>query len=145
MLVLVGLGWLSGLMVRRKYNNNLKYKDMEAIVIHNEEELKELINGHQTSIYNVLNNRAYVKDIGHTTVMFSKDIKDKLIDLCMITIGGNKHSLVRRFLVNGTYRHYTLERMFIECYNGVISVNYCAGQDYILEMQELRCFIYKVA
>lgn len=131
-------------MVGRKYNNNLKYKDTETIVIHNEEELKELINGHQTSMYNVLNNRTYVKGIGHTTVMFSKDIKDKLIDLCMITIGGNKHSLVKRFLANGTYRHYTLERMFIECYNGVISVNYCAGQDHTAELNDLRRFIYKV-
>jgi glutathionyl-hydroquinone reductase len=118
---------------------------METIIIHNKAELKELIQDNQTSIYNVLNNRAYVKGIGHTTVMFSKEIKDILLKLTVEVIGGNKSTSVRRFLANGQYRHYTLERMFIECYDNIISVNYCAGQDYRAEMQDLRRFIYTVA
>lgn len=117
---------------------------METIVIHNETELKELIKGHQTSIYNVLNNKAYTTGNGWSEVMFSKEVKDMLLALTVKVIGGNKPMSVRRFLANGTYRHYTLERMFIECYDNIISVSYCAGQDHTYELNDLRRFIYKV-
>ncbi len=113
-------------------------------VIHNATELKELIKDNQTSIYNVLNNRAYIKGIGHTKVMFSKEIKDILFKLTVDVIGGRNSQKVRRFLANGEYKHFALERMFIESYNGNISVNYCAGQDYTAELSDLRKFIYKV-
>ena len=113
-------------------------------VINNTAELTELIKDNQTSIYNVLNNRAYIKGIGHTKVMFSKEIKDILFKLTVDVIGGRNSQKVRRFLANGQHKHYTLERIFIESYNGNISVNYCAGQDYISELSNLRKFIYKV-
>jgi hypothetical protein len=113
-------------------------------VIHNESELIELIKDNQTSIYNVLNNRAYVKGKGHTQVFFSAEIKDLLFKLTVNVIGGRNQLKVRRFLNNGEYKHYTLERLFIESYNDKISVSYCAGQDYTAELSNLRKFIYSV-
>ena len=112
--------------------------------INNESELIELIKDNQTSIYNVLNNRMYVTGTGHTQVMFNRELKNMILKLACSVIGGNKQLSVRRFLAIGTYRHYTLERMFIESYDNKISVSYCAGQDHRAELQDLRNFIYKV-
>lgn len=114
------------------------------IVIHNETELIELLKDNQISIYNVLNNRAHVKGIGHTRVEFSKPIKDLLFSSAVNTIGGRNGEKVRRFLNNGQYlKHFALERLFVENYSD-ISVKYSAGQDYPAELNSLRKYIYSV-
>lgn len=108
-------------------------------------ELKQFLTDNQTSIYNVLNNRAHVKGIGHTAVKFSEELKGEIFRATVETIGGRNALKVRRFLNNGRHlKHFALERLFVECREGKISVNYCAGQDYPGELQDLRRYIYNV-
>lgn len=114
------------------------------VIIHNESELIEFIRDNQTSMQKVLNNRAYIKGIGWGEVQFSYEIKKLLIDKAVNVIGGRNSLKVRRFLNNGTYQHWALDRLFITCYNNVINVDYCAGQDYVWELNNLRQYIYKV-
>jgi hypothetical protein len=132
-------------MYKKAHKGNLNHKKIETMKsINNESELIELIKDNQTSIYNILNNRMYVKGTGHSQVVFNRELKDMILKLACNVIGGNKRLSVRRFLAIGTYRHYALERIFIEGYDNKISVSYCAGQDYRGELQDLRNFIYKV-
>jgi hypothetical protein len=108
-------------------------------------ELNELLKDNQINIYNVLNNRAHVKGIGHTAVKFTEEIKGIIFRLAVETIGGRNPLKVRRFLNNGRHlKHFALERLILTNYDNKIGLTYCAGQDYPAELQDLRKYIYKV-
>ena len=89
----------------------------------------------QITAQDVLNGNLYGKD-GWESVKIAPELRKEIAESISELYGGrsNTKANIRYNLIHGRPQHWGLTRTFLESYGWT----YCAGQDYTVELQEIR-------
>ena len=94
----------------------------------------------QLNASEVINKRYHNKLTGWSKLNLSDTEQEKFIRKLVDAIGGRKKTYLIRLFTYSRPNHWALRRFFISPSDGRIT--YCAGQDYIAELNELRRYLY---
>jgi hypothetical protein len=98
---------------------------------------------HQVTAQELLNGRSYV--FGEwQEVQISNDLREEIIEMIVETAGGRGRtkSDTKYRLRNERPQHWAIDRFLLSKYgNSPAHLSYCAGQDQIWEMRNLRNYL----
>jgi len=106
-------------------------------------------NPHQVTAQELLNGRTYLEGKGWTNVKISDELRESIISTIAETAGGREQTKVKtyRTLRSSNPQHWAIARFLLSSYkqvrNGDAYFSYCAGQDQVWEMRELRKHLSK--
>ena len=97
--------------------------------------------GHQLTVQNLLNGRiSGGKNKTWVKVRLTDEFREQLIEDLINVAGGHAatRERMKSVLTYGRPQHWALGRMIISDYGNGPKMNYCAGQDYPSELNQLR-------
>lgn len=98
----------------------------------------------QTSAQELLNGQIHHNAHGWIDCSISPELHELIADQVSEIAGGRKDTRARvwRCLMHERPQHWAIGRVFVEKYNDEpAELRYCAGQDYIYEMSQLRRYL----
>jgi len=108
-------------------------------------ELTENLSG-QHSAQELINERVYLINEGWSSIAYSSELKEEIINLIVETLGGRNStkSAIRNVLRYSKPQHWGLSRILLVQYeNSPPRLSYCAGQDYVSETNTIRRYLSK--
>jgi|SRR6478609_1518490 len=112
-------------------------------------EVFEATKPHQVTAQELLNGRTYLEGKGWTNVKISDELRESIISTIAETAGGRAQTKVRTYntLRFSKPQHWAIARFLLSSYkqvrNGEAYFSYCAGQDQVWEMRQLRNHLTK--
>jgi hypothetical protein len=102
---------------------------------------------HQVTAQEVLNGRLYLKNKGWSNVKISDELRESVISTIAESCGGRQQTKIRTYssLRFERPQHWAIARFLLQRYDHTPEAkergaffSYCAGQDQVWEMRELR-------
>ena len=102
--------------------------------------------GTQVTAQGLLNGKMYIKDKGHSDITLTEAFRRTLIERIVSLLGGHDKTKrrVKSVLTYGSFQHWGLDRFHVDKINYIkdepakYELNYCAGQDYPEEINNIR-------
>lgn len=108
--------------------------------------LNDLLNcvDYELTAQQLINKRVYLKGEGWSDIELTTELKDYICSEIVEILGGRQTTKqsIKNTLLYSTPQHWGLDRIHVDRYNdGFININYCAGQDYPIEIKTIRKFL----